>query len=322
MKIRPRLGGDFSVGLLATYEYDPWGKLLAVKDADGNAITSSSHAAIKNPLRYRGYYYDSDTGFYYLQSRYYDPQIGRFINGDNQISNSDLASMNLFAYCGNSPINRSDPTGHAFMFITAAIGAVVGAVVGGIVAAKKGKSVWAGIGIGAAAGGLIGLGAGAAAAVLLTGSATASTAVVLGTASIKLAATGSTIGIGAAKTISKISRVYSKAKSFVTGATDVFRSVSSAELADIEATGQFNLSATGLDAKQFALSYSEAVSFGSQRLINQTSIVSASVPNSLLNSLCSVSVDSSIFSSGTLTVYGDMLDTFNQAVKDTIQIMP
>lgn len=207
------------------------------------------------------------------------------------------------------------------MFITAAIGAVVGAVVGGIVAAKKGKSVWAGIGIGAAAGGLIGLGAGAA-AVLLTGSATASTAVVLGTASIKLAATGSTIGIGAAKTISKISRVYSKAKSFVTGATDVFRSVSSAELADIEATGQFNLSATGLDAKQFALSYSEAVSFGSQRLINQTSIVSASVPNSLLNSLCSVSVDSSIFSSGTLTVYGDMLDTFNQAVKDTIQIMP
>ena len=54
LKIRPRLGGDFSVGLVATYEYDPWGKLLAAKDADGNAITSSGHAAIKNPLRYGG----------------------------------------------------------------------------------------------------------------------------------------------------------------------------------------------------------------------------------------------------------------------------
>lgn len=76
-KVTP--GGNEYAELVATYEYDPWGKLLAVKDADGNAITSSGHAAIKNPLRYRGYYYDIDSGFYYLQSRYYDPQIGRFI---------------------------------------------------------------------------------------------------------------------------------------------------------------------------------------------------------------------------------------------------
>ena len=99
----------------ATYEYDPWGKLLAVKDADGNAITSSSHAAIKNPLRYRGYYYDIDSGFYYLQSRYYDPQIGRFINGDNQISSNDIHSTNLFTYCGNNPVNRADGSGHFWL---------------------------------------------------------------------------------------------------------------------------------------------------------------------------------------------------------------
>jgi len=72
----------------------------------------------------------------------------------------------MFAYCGNNPVNRADPTGHAFMFITAAIGAVVGAVAGGIIAAKSGKNVWAGIGIGAVAGGLIGLGVGAGLAML------------------------------------------------------------------------------------------------------------------------------------------------------------
>ena len=119
LKIRPRLGGDFSVGLVATYEYDPWGKLLAVKDADGNAITSSGHAAIKNPLRYRGYYYDSDSGFYYLQSRYYDPQIGRFINVDSYVSTGQgLLGCNMFAYCSNNPITKSDSTGDFWLTAT------------------------------------------------------------------------------------------------------------------------------------------------------------------------------------------------------------
>ena len=124
LKIRPRLGGDFSVGLVATYEYDPWGKLLAVKDADGNAITSATHAALKNPLRYRGYYYDSDTGFYYVSSRYYDPVVGRWINADGYVSTGqDIAGYNMFAYCSNNPVNRKDPTGQ--FWITALIVAVV-----------------------------------------------------------------------------------------------------------------------------------------------------------------------------------------------------
>lgn len=113
----------------------------------------------------------------------------------------------MFAYCGNNPINRADLTGHAFMFVTAAVGAVVGAVSGGIIAARKGKNVWAGIGIGAAAGGLVGLGAGAAAGVLLAGSAAASTSAVItgGSALISTVATGG-FGAGATYVANNISR--------------------------------------------------------------------------------------------------------------------
>ena len=130
-KVTP--GGDEYAELVATYEYDPWGKLLAVKDADGNAITSSGHAAIKNPLRYRGYYYDIDSGFYYLQSRYYDPQIGRFINADEQIPTNDLSSLSLFAYCGNNPVNRLDPKGDAWWHWAVAAVAVVALVAASVV---------------------------------------------------------------------------------------------------------------------------------------------------------------------------------------------
>ena len=67
-----------------------------------------------NPLRYRGYVYDQETGLYYVSSRYYDPEIGRWINADNQLSTgSDLTGLNLFAYRGNNPVNRIDPTGEA-----------------------------------------------------------------------------------------------------------------------------------------------------------------------------------------------------------------
>ena len=65
-----------------------------------------------NPIQYRGYYYDKETGLYYLQSRYYDSETGRFINADNQIFiGHDLTGMNPFAYCGNNTIIFDDPTG-------------------------------------------------------------------------------------------------------------------------------------------------------------------------------------------------------------------
>ena len=74
--------------------------------------------AMKNPFRYRSYYYDFETGFYYLNSRYYDPEIGRFINADDSSVLSEgkefINGLNLFAYCNNNPIMHSDESGEAW----------------------------------------------------------------------------------------------------------------------------------------------------------------------------------------------------------------
>ena len=88
----------------AEYVYSPWGEVIS---AEGDL-------AEINPLRYRGYYYDSETGFYYLQSRYYDPENHRFINADSFASTGQgFVGTNMFAYCNNKPIINSDPSGHA-----------------------------------------------------------------------------------------------------------------------------------------------------------------------------------------------------------------
>ena len=102
--------------VIATYDYDPWGKMTAVRDANGNLVTypsASNLIAFMNPLRYRGYYQDNDTGFYYLQSRYYDPELKRFINSDTHLLSGDkFVSFNLFAYCENDPQSRIDTGGN------------------------------------------------------------------------------------------------------------------------------------------------------------------------------------------------------------------
>ncbi len=107
-----------STGITVTsYEYDPF----------GNIITATGIMAEANPLRYRGYYYDRETGFYYLNSRYYDPKIGRFINADSYVSTGQgIVGYNMFAYCGNNPVNASDPEGHSW--ILALLVATVAAV--------------------------------------------------------------------------------------------------------------------------------------------------------------------------------------------------
>ncbi len=98
--------------LKATYSYDAWGNVTAIEDANGNAITSATHIANLNPFRYRGYYQDTETGLYYLMSRYYDPVTHRFVNADGYFqSGGDILDTNMNAYCRNNPINYFDPTG-------------------------------------------------------------------------------------------------------------------------------------------------------------------------------------------------------------------
>ena len=130
-----------SGNIVAQYKYDAWGKMLAVLDGAGVDVSGDAgHIANVNPLRYRGYYWDSCSGFYYLQSRYYDPQIGRFINADAQI-NEGILGTNLFAYCENNPVNFIDRTGHfgtPIQWACAVIGGIAGWYFGDFVARKIG----------------------------------------------------------------------------------------------------------------------------------------------------------------------------------------
>ncbi len=102
---------DSSGAEVVSYTYDPWG----VPTATGDETLISL-----NPCTYRGYYYDQETGFYYLQSRYYDPAVGRFLNADDPSIVYALArrskASNLFVYCGNNPVSRKDANG--FYWIT------------------------------------------------------------------------------------------------------------------------------------------------------------------------------------------------------------
>ena len=98
--------------LKAHYEYDAWGNVISITDNNGNAITNPNHIGNLNPFRYRGYYYDTESGFYYLMSRYYDPVIHRFINADGYFqSGGSILDANTFAYCGNNPVLNVDPLG-------------------------------------------------------------------------------------------------------------------------------------------------------------------------------------------------------------------
>ena len=91
--------------ILAAYTYDAW----------GNVLTSEGSLAAANPIRYRGYYFDTETSLYYLQSRYYDPAVGRFVNGDSLLNGkAGTIGFNLFSYCGNNPLKHVDPSGYFF----------------------------------------------------------------------------------------------------------------------------------------------------------------------------------------------------------------
>ena len=99
---------DNDLNIVTEYTYDSWGKLLSVTGSLASTVGQA------NPFRYRGYYYDSETELYYLNSRYYDPETGRFINADGYVSGPEkvIQGYNLFVFCDNNPVNKVDDSGN------------------------------------------------------------------------------------------------------------------------------------------------------------------------------------------------------------------
>ena len=152
---------DQAGNIVASYHYDAWG-VTTLSDAPATIAYSI------NPFRYRGYYFDVETGLYYLNSRYYDPVTGRFLNADSMISGTDgsLLGKNLFAYCFNNPVNLDDSDGNWPKWVkktvaAIAIVAVVATVAAITVATAGGGTAAAVIAVGAAKGAAIGMASGA-----------------------------------------------------------------------------------------------------------------------------------------------------------------
>ena len=107
--------------VVVEYSYDPWGNILAVTGSLASTLGSD------NPFRYRGYYYDTESCFYYLNSRYYDAKVCRYLNADGYVSTGQgRLGNNMFAYCGNNPVNNCDPSGQFFISALLVGGLVLG----------------------------------------------------------------------------------------------------------------------------------------------------------------------------------------------------
>ena len=157
---------------IAKYSYDSWGNSKVT-------TLSSNNFSAYNPIRYRGYYFDAESGFYFLNARYYNPQWRKFISPDDTayLDPDTPNGLNLYAYCNNDPANCSDPSGNSVigaLLLGVAIGAVVGGAIGyvsakyiyedlDIVRATLMGALFGGI-IGGAVGLAIGSGAGSVAA--------------------------------------------------------------------------------------------------------------------------------------------------------------
>ncbi len=104
---------DVNGNIVAKYAYDPFG-MITVLDANDNKNTSTTFIGNINPIRYKGYYYDVETGMFWLSSRYYSPELCRFISPDDveYLDPESVNGLNLYCYCLNNPISYVDPSGH------------------------------------------------------------------------------------------------------------------------------------------------------------------------------------------------------------------
>jgi len=137
---------DSNYNLVCSYEYDSWGSIISIKDNNNNEITDTSHIGLINPYRYRSYYYDTETKLYYLNSRYYNPEWGRFINADNYVNTKQgMLSINMFVYTENNPIIRVDKEGELWFQVASTIfGGAIGFVTNGMNNLASGNSFFDG----------------------------------------------------------------------------------------------------------------------------------------------------------------------------------
>ena len=269
--------------VLVEYAYDAWGNVL---DISG---TYASTLGQNNPIRYRGYYYDSETSLYYLNSRYYDPAMRRFINADDTEylgADGDFASFNLFVYCGNNPISRADSNG-CFWHIVA--GAVVGGIIGAVSSivgqVASGKSVnWGEVGVSAAAGVLTGAitaacpGMGAVATGVVHGVIGAGT---YAATELVNGRTPTVAGTLAAGITSGLLAGGAKAISNKLTTTKLYRSVSPAEANSFSSTGKLSAAQGQMEGKFFATTKANAKIWGTK--MGSSNIISIRVPNSALS---------------------------------------
>jgi len=183
------------------YSYDAWGVCTVTSDTSGINLSAI------NPYRYRSYYYDTEIGLYYLQSRYYDPVVSRFICGDEPVflcTSWNITSYNLFTYCLNSPVNMTDNTGYLPFFVVTGIAfALIGGVIGYVATGSLEGTL-----TGATIGGAIGLTGGIITAKLLTGSAIAKASAVIVSGNAILGTTTATILSQADKISQKVGSIY------------------------------------------------------------------------------------------------------------------
>ena len=118
---------DSSDAVMVQYNYDAWGNCKTTV-----VNSTCSEIAILNPFRYRSYYYDTETKLYFLQSRYYDPEVGRFISIDDisYLNADSVNGLNLYAYCNNNPVMLADPSGNVpwYSWVLSGLSIVGGAI--------------------------------------------------------------------------------------------------------------------------------------------------------------------------------------------------
>ena len=302
---------DNNGAVVVEYKYDAWGNHEA-------EVASEEYVTLANlnPFRYRGYYFDEETGLYFLQTRYYDPVVGRFISRDS-IEYADpetICGLNLYAYCGNNPVMATDPTGRAEWWEwLLGIVIIVAAVALSVVTAGIATPISAALG-----GGMLGTIVGGAVAGAVGGAITgfgisvATQGISNGFSNINWGQVGIATLSGAI--IGAVLGGIGGAVSYFKNTTALYRAVNADELTSIKSSGTFSLKAGAMESKQFGLVLQEVKNYANLPLNKgaYVAIVKIRVPNSVLSQFTKTATDTFVFKSGVITVAGNQLDLLNR----------